>query len=118
MFPEGRDVIALFAEHAVVELPVPLVRGVPKRLRGRDSIDHARVVLSAQSPGFRFRGELRLMAGGSNQIVAEYRRHPSESRRANGRRLFVWLLEEDGLVTSLRVTLERRFWTVRKERLP
>ncbi|HXK16780.1 MAG TPA: hypothetical protein VNG33_03165 [Polyangiaceae bacterium] len=113
-FPDGEGVMKLFAERAVVELPVPLVRGTSKRLHGRSSIDQARTLLNTLNPGFRFRGDLRLMASGSSQVIAEYRRHPSESRHVGARRLFVWLLEEGGRVVSLRVTLERRYWTVRK----
>jgi len=113
-FPDGENVIALFAEHATVELPIPLVRGVPRRLDGRSSIAQAREKLRTLEPSFRFRGELRPMASISNQVVAEYRRHPSESHHPSPRRLFVCLIEEHGLIASLRVVFERRLWTVRK----
>ena len=113
-FPDGENVIALFAEHASVEFPVPLVRGLPRRFRGRSNIAQARETLLALDPSFRFQGELRAMASVSNQVVAEYRRPASEAHRASSRRLFVCLIEENGLVASLRVVLERRFWTVRK----
>jgi len=87
---------------------------IARRLRGRSNIAQARETLLALDPSFSFHGELRAMASVSNQVVAEYRRPASEMHRASSRRLFVCLIEENGLVASVRVVLERRFWTVRK----
>jgi|SRR5882724_317941 len=106
-FLDGRDVGALFARDAVVELPFPLLKGTSKHVVGRSSIVQLSRALNALEPNQRPRGDLRAVAKTSNEIVAEYRRHPTESSRAGHRRIFVWVIEQKGLISRLRVVLER-----------
>ena len=105
-FP-GPSAFELFAEHAFVELPLPLTAGLPKRLNGLGNIKRAAAALVAKDPGFKFPGELRSVVQVSNEAVAEYFHRGANTRVMGGPRLLVWLLEQHGLVAGVRVMLER-----------
>jgi len=99
--------LELFTEHAFVELPFPLVEGLPRRLNGLADIKRAAAALLAKDPAFKFPGELRSVVHVPNEAVVEYFRKGSDARVVGGPRLLVWLLEQDGLVAGVRIMFER-----------